>query len=145
MSRTFALLVASLVAVASATGIASDRWSDQVRLQMIGVALTAVGGGYSLDDDLEVGSLHEGSSTTFSLRVAKSGSVVLVGSCDADCSDVDLVLLGPDGREIAADREADDVPIIEVPVSHRGSLSVRVEMASCSRGPCRFGLGLFSK
>jgi hypothetical protein len=139
-------LFAAAVAVTLPVGLgATDRWEDQVRSQMAVAVVGAAFNGYELGDDLEVGSLRDGSIVTFDLTLAKGVDHLLVATCDDDCSDVDLILREPDGRETAADRDADDVAVIVVPAGHSGAHRVTVSMAQCSANPCRYALGLFTR
>jgi hypothetical protein len=123
----------------------ADQFDTQVRAQMLGYAVGAAFHGYTLGERIQIGSLRQGTSTTFTLEVAAGLEYVLAAACDVDCSDVDLSLSELDGREIAADRGYDDLAVVAVPTNHPGTHRVTVSMPSCSTNPCRFGLGLFTR
>ena len=40
----------------------------------------------------------------------EAGPVALIGVCDENCSDVDLIVRDPSGREVGRDFEDDDIP-----------------------------------
>lgn len=69
----------------------------------------------------------------------------IVGVCDVDCSDIDIVVRDPQGNEAGSDRETDDVPIVGVRPALSGTYSVTIIMAGCSAAPCRFGVGVYGK
>lgn len=76
------------------------------------------------------------------MTFTNSAEQVVVAVCDGDCADLDLVLLETDGREIAADRNADPHPIIRIPHGHGGRHQVRIVMHGCRAVPCRDEVGL---
>lgn len=144
MFRRSFLAAAALVAILPAS-VRADQWENQVRIQMIGALGVAASHGYALRERMQIGSLRQGQWTVYDIDFSRSRDYVLVANCDADCSDVDLVLTEPDGREVVADRGVDDQAVLTIPSSHKGPHKLRVSMASCGRGPCRFGLGVFTK
>jgi hypothetical protein len=112
---------------------------------MVGRLVGAVADGFTMTDPLQVGALRQGQTMTYTLTLDRSRQYLLVASCDTDCSDIDVSLSEPDGTEIVADRGNDDQPWVLIRGGHGGTHTVRVTMASCSAGPCRFGLGVFGK
>jgi hypothetical protein len=144
MFRRSFVAAAALVAILPAA-VRADQWENQVRIQMIGAVGVAASHGYALRERVQIGALRQGQSMVYDIDFSRYRDYVLVANCDADCSDVDLVLTEPDGRETLADRGFDDQAVLVVPASHKGMHRVRVSMASCGRGPCRFGLGVFTK
>ena len=58
------------------------------------------------------------------------GGEQINGWCDADCYDLDLVLLDGAGRIVSEDVVPDSVPIVVAPYS--GTFTVRVIMHNCS-------------
>jgi len=141
--RTAAATVAA-VSLAPAAARA-DQWQNQVRIQMIGAVGVAAAHGFALREEVQLGVLRQGQAMVYDIDFSRYRDYVLVANCDADCGDVDLVLTEPDGREVIADRDADDQAVLLVPASHKGDHKLRVSMANCRRGPCRFGLGVFTK
>ena len=73
---------------------------------------------------------------------APAGTVYFIGVCDEGCSDVDLIVRDPSGREVGRDFELDDVPIVAVQQGAAGAYTVEVSMASCT-GSCNWGVGVF--
>jgi hypothetical protein len=141
----------ALIATATAAAIAitpaaarADRFQDQVRAQMIGRLAAAAAGGFTLTDPVQFGALRDGQTMTYTLTLDRNRDYILAASCDTDCTDLDISLSEPDGRESVADRGASDQPAVVVR-GHGGTHTIRVTMARCGVGPCRFGLGVFGK
>jgi len=101
--------------------------------------------GYSHTVDTTRGWLRDGESATFSIWLAGGRDYAVAGLCDADCSDVDLVLYGSDGAPVAWDRMYDDQPITRVMPPRSGLYRLRVSMADCERAPCEYMVGVFRR
>ncbi len=143
MFRT-ALLTAATVAALPTLSLAADRWESQVRLQMLAAVAVSLTQGYTLRDDVQVGSLRQGQSTSFTFTASEGQQYMVVANCDADCRDVDLVVSEPDGREFA-DRDATDLALVKLGSGHTGTHRITVSMPHCQANPCRFGLALLTK
>jgi hypothetical protein len=145
MFRNALLVTATAVAVAIAPSAAqADRYEDQIRAQMIGRFAAVAVGGFAPTDPVQFGALRQGQVMTYTLTLDRNREYIIAGSCDTDCRDLDISLSEPDGRESVADRNADDQPTIVVR-GHGGPHTIRVSMANCSVGPCRYGVGVFGK
>ena len=68
-----------------------------------------------------------------------------LGTCDEDCSDLDLGVL--DGRKqlIGSDVEDSDYPTVSVTVQTSGAFYVRVVMAKCRVEPCRYAVSALAE
>ena len=141
----FRSMLAALAALALVpTAARADQYDSQVRVQMFATAMGAVADGFTLRVPLQIGGLRQGDYTTYTLTMDGSVRYRLVANCDNDCSDIDISVTEPDGREIAWDRRNGDLAVVDVS-GHPGPHTVRVSMASCRLGPCRFGLGVFGR
>ncbi len=67
----------------------------------------------------------------------------ILGVCDHDCFDLDLELYTTDNVMLSSDLETDDYPVVSVTPAERTIYRVKVVMANCSSGPCRYGLGVY--
>jgi hypothetical protein len=146
MKRTALALsaIAGLVLV-TAAATPQDEWVAQVRRQIRQAGQIYEQRGYSLTHQIFTGSLAEGSNTFVTVRLVAGNQYQIMGVCDNDCSDLDLVLYDPAGNEVDDDLEMDDYPIVAVTPRRAGAYRVKVVMATCTREPCRFGLGTFGK
>jgi hypothetical protein len=122
----------------------ADQFDSQVRVQMFATAIGSAADGWRLTEQMQVGALRQGYFTTYTLTTSDNLSYRLVANCDSDCSDIDISVTEPDGREIAWDRRSGDLAVVDIS-GHRGAHTIKVSMASCRLGPCRFGLGVFTK
>lgn len=75
-------------------------------------------------------------------RAAYTGSM---GACDADCTDVDLVVLDRDRATLGTDMEPDDEPVVTFRAPYSGEYFVGVSIARCSTEVCAYGVGVMTK
>lgn len=145
MNKGSFLIVLAVLALAPARGLAQSEWEQQVLDQIQNAALIYGSGGYALVGDAYTGSLAAQASENFTLSLQGGVSYALVGVCDNDCPDIDLVLSDDSGNTIASDYEDDAYPIVEVTPTWAGDYRVRVYMASCSIEPCFYGVGVYAR
>lgn len=128
-----------------ASPAAADDWSDL----MDSLMETAVGQfsdeGYHYSGFAHNGALADGESEDVAVRLGPGLEFVLIGACDLDCEDLDLVLYDDNGREVDSDLEMDDFPIVMVSPSRDAVYRIRVTMADCEIEPCRYGIQTFAR
>ena len=73
------------------------------------------------------------------------GLLILVGICDDDCEDLNLVLHDEKGNLISQDDSKDSTPVVEVTPKWTGKFKLAVRMASCKDAPCGYALTILSK
>ena len=137
------LVVAALLVPAAAP--AQNQWQATVRSQVSQHGSFLSQRGYTMSGDVYNGDLRDDYYQDLTIDLRSGTSYAFMGVCDQDCSDIDLRLFDPDGDEVASDLRADDWPIVTVTPSYSGRYTVRVVMASCSRNPCYYGVGVFTK
>jgi hypothetical protein len=137
------LVAAALLAPAAAT--AQNQWQQTVRHQVGQHSDLLSGRGYTMSGDVYDGKLDADAIEDLTITLRPGISYAFMGVCDEDCHDVDLRLYDPDGDEVASDVRSDDWPIVTVTPPFKGTYRVRVVMANCSRNPCFYGIGLFTK
>ncbi|HEU4885362.1 MAG TPA: hypothetical protein VFT45_24150 [Longimicrobium sp.] len=93
--------------------------------------------------DVVRGTLAQGADTEFELEL-EGNDYVVMGFCDGGCTDLDLVLTDGSGSEVAADRAADDYPVLTLE-SKSGTFVLSVLMATCGNSECHYGVQLFRK
>ena len=64
-------------------------------------------------------------------RAEAGYSYAFTGVCDEDCKDMDFVLYDPDGNQVAADTDPDDLPTIVVPFAKQGTYTIRATVPRC--------------
>jgi hypothetical protein len=121
-------------------------YTNQVDTYLARQANTERGQGYTR---LVAGPVHgrlaNGSSTSHLMDVVGSGSYVVFGQCDNDCTDLDLKLYDPDGSVIMQDLAVDDHPTLMFNPKTSGRLRVEVIMAHCNVSPCYYGVELMAR
>ncbi|HEU4885363.1 MAG TPA: hypothetical protein VFT45_24155 [Longimicrobium sp.] len=142
MKFSMMALAAGAALLCAAPAHAQDQWMQQVHAQLGTVVQALNKEGLTPAGEPRVGALNEGVSDEVELQLT-AGSYLIVGVCDTDCSDMDL-LLSQNGTELASDFEMDDTPVLAVQVPAGGTFSLRVDMATCTAGPCRYGVGVFT-
>jgi hypothetical protein len=120
-----------------------DQWVGQVNRLLNEAARIATSNGLRRTHEPYIGSLRTGASSSHTLQLNAGTAYQLIGVCDNDCSDFDLRLFDPRGREVASDVLTDDTPVLSVTPRMGGTYTVRAIMTSCSSQPCRYGIGVY--
>ncbi|HEY1606452.1 MAG TPA: hypothetical protein VGF77_12740 [Allosphingosinicella sp.] len=143
------LLLSILAAAAGAASFAppaqaQDQWAQQIQRLFDKADEQMQSRGFHVDSPIRQGGLRASGSERVTLHVNGGGLTQIMGLCDTDCSDMDLILYDGAGNVLSKDLEADDVPI----VSWQGGaadLQLEVRMVKCKTDPCRYGLRAYSK
>jgi hypothetical protein len=90
------------------------------------------------------GSLADDARQTFPITLM-SGDYRLVGVCDQDCGDLDLIVKAPDGTIISQDQASDPTPIVPITVPVAGQGFVEVVMYNCNVSPCFYTVMLYGR
>ena len=130
--------------VAALLFLAAPAQSQVVQVQLDSATVLMASQGFAPIGFPANGSLDDGENATLELHL-NEGSYMIVGVCDQDCTDLDLVLTQQTGREVAADREMDDVPMLIAEIGTAGRHVLSVNMAGCSVEPCGWGVRLFER
>ena len=87
----------------------------------------------------EVTSLQPGTDHRWSVNLNGGTAYRVVGSCDAECHNVDIELIDNSGSVVASDMLDDDVPVVNYTPSANGHYTVRILMQNCTLAPCFTG------
>ena len=137
------LIVVAVLALAhTATG--QNQFERQVRAQLDRVGESLAKKGFLLTTQVYTGELDDERNEDVTVRLRAGVNYAIVGVCDEDCDDLDIVLLTAGGRELTSDVQDDDVPVVEIRPDADGTFTARAVMANCKANPCSYGLGLFS-
>lgn len=121
-----------------------NRYEQVVADQLNAYAAALVADGYTLYD-IGSGILEENASEDFEIVMEGGYAYAVVGVCDQDCDDLDLLLLDSRGDLVAEDTEEDDVPVVLTEVQISDTYRISAEMYTCSGATCIFGIGIFRK
>jgi hypothetical protein len=145
MKRFLLSVAAAALLLSPAAAQAQDAWTRQVRTQLTAAGQVLEQRGYELTHRIYTGALDNGEVEMVQLDLAVGMEYQIMGTCDQDCTDLDLTLYDGNGNVVDSDLMDDDVPIVTVTVGRSGSFRLRVSMAACSQEPCRYGIGAFGK
>lgn len=99
--------------------------------------------GFTLRGDIEVGALPAGRQISFPLSLTGGQDYMMVGFCDNDCEDMDLVLLDGSGTELESDYLVDAQPVLVYTPGSSGVYNIRLDMVTCTIEPCNYAVGIF--
>ena len=141
-----AVAVAVALAVLAPTAHAQDNeWTAQVQGYLKRASKTLTDKGYEQTHDTQIGKLADDDNESFTLTLHSGTSYALVGVCDNDCTDLDLVLYDADDDQVDSDVATDDYPLVRVTPHETQRYRVKVIMATCKTSPCWYGIGVYGK
>ena len=114
-------------------------------MQLDSAVVLAKSEGFAQQGTWMLGALDDGGSTTLPTELRAGLTYLIVGVCDYDCTDVDLILDDPSGNEVVSDLLADDAPVLTTDITTAGAYRITVDMAACSLDPCNYGVAVFAK
>ena len=110
-----------------------DQWSNQSNLDRYSVR------------NFVMGKLSDDESDYWTFHLVRGNDYTIVGVCDTDCTDVDLIVTDEDGYEIVRDTLVDDHPIVSFRPNYTGTFEVEVKMYQCNvNSYCYWGMGIYS-
>lgn len=126
--------------------------TDDVRqqlIQQIGSQLTqlqsANAGSYSPVGADTIVPMQPGRDHRFVVTLNSGVEYGFIGTCDGDCSNVDLELIDMNtGGVVGNDMLPDNYPIFPYTPSANGQYMVRLLMQACTRAPCYAGVRVVS-
>lgn len=121
-------------------------WIRVLRSEMAAATATATKAGLTATHDPFTGLLEENeiNSVLFDLS-PEDVEVLMVAVCDVDCSDIDILVQDPMGREIARDVDTDDRAVVTFTPRSAGEYKVYVNIPACSAETCGYALLSFSR
>lgn len=146
----FAVLVPALLLVFTQAAYSQSSYRTILEAQLDAVQDRMSTEGYRPDTkaaftDMIVGVLAAGAEVGLEIELASAVEYMIMGVCDADCDDLDLVLTDPDGNEITSDALNDAYPVLLFTAPAGGAYILWVTMYDCSVSPCSFGYKVFRK
>jgi hypothetical protein len=138
-----ALAVAGVIAGATATAAYAyphTGYQMQIENQINSVIRGARVQGFNLIIANQRGQMYTGGGDAFFIVYLQAGQDYRIEArCDTDCTDLDLSLRDANGRELIADRDADDFPGFTFRAPYTGPYRVNLEMARCNAWRCQVG------
>jgi hypothetical protein len=143
-TRPWAAAALALIAAGPAAAF-DDQWAQQVKSYMDATAKPFFDRGYHYGPFSYAGSLRDKGSERLTLRLGAGVTSQIMGGCDKDCTDLDLVLYDSAGNQIDSDVQADDYPIVSVKPAGDAVYTLEVRMAKCAAEPCRYAIQQYVK
>lgn len=149
MARCLVLGWLLLLSAASAAH-SQDSFRGILEDQLAAVQNTVAQDGFRPDPrafrtDLIVGFLADDDEVGLEIDLEFGVEYMIVGVCDEDCSDLDLVLSDTEGNTLFNDALDDDAPILSFTAPAGGSHILWVSMYECSLEPCSFGYKVYRR
>ncbi|MBY0566325.1 MAG: toll/interleukin-1 receptor domain-containing protein [Hyphomonadaceae bacterium] len=91
------------------------------------------------------GSLAQGQSWNVPATLQVGYEYRVLGVCDRDCADLDLVMFDSAGRQISQDTTNTNLPIVSVIPAYNDNFTIQVQMYNCSIAPCYYALALYGR
>lgn len=123
----------------------AGKYGDQVKIQLGLVKLAVTSDGWEETHDDKIDKMDDGEEDSFSFTLKKGMEYKIISVCDADCSDIDLVLYDENDKKISSDFKDDGLPIVEVAPKWTGEFTLKVKMFSCKTNPCYYGISIIGK
>ena len=93
--------------------------------------------------EIVTGQLNDDGTEWINIEIPAGNTYYILGVCDNDCFDLDLELYTTGNTMLSQDVETDDYPLVSVTPTEQTVYRVKVVMANCSSGPCRYGVGVY--
>lgn len=91
------------------------------------------------------GSLAQGQSWNVPAQLAQGYDYRILGVCDRDCADLDLVLYDSAGRQVSQDTTTTSQPVVAVQPAYNDNFTVQVQMFNCTVAPCYYAIALYGR
>jgi hypothetical protein len=150
MRVLFPLSLALCLSAVAASNVHGQSYRQILQTQVDAVDGSLRERGYRPDpgafpSDFIAGFLEAGASVGLELTLQAGAAYVVVGVCDADCTDLDLAVLDASGNVLAEDELTDDVPVLEFNGPPTGVAMLLVTMHQCSVEPCGFAYKVYRR
>lgn len=123
----------------------ANQWVAQVQGQLDAFRRDQVPAGYASWVPPQLDQLGARQMHTAQIPVQPGMSFLIIAVCDADCSDLDLVLTDARGNLITADQKEDDYPMVAYQGTSPEPLSLQVQMITCAAETCVYGYEIYAK
>jgi hypothetical protein len=91
------------------------------------------------------GSLAQGQTWNVPAQLYQGYDYRVLGVCDRDCADLDLVLYDSNGRQISQDTTTSNHPVVAVQPGYNDNFTIQVQMYNCTIAPCYYALALYAR
>ncbi|MFO7893642.1 MAG: hypothetical protein R6U63_07910 [Longimicrobiales bacterium] len=133
--RPLAALATAALVASPATGTAQNPYAEQVTAYLDEVEESTLSEEYVLEGESE-GWMISGAEGATILRLP-AGRFMVIGACDDDCSDIDLIVSRMDTEQLLdSDREIDAFPVLDFSLDQEADVVIGTSMPDCSTARC---------
>lgn len=91
------------------------------------------------------GSLAQGQTWNVPAQLQVGVDYRVIGVCDRDCGDLDLVLYDANGGALTQDTTTTSQPVLAMVPGYTGNYAIQVQMYNCTVAPCYYALALYGR
>lgn len=91
------------------------------------------------------GQLQQGQYSNTPVTLEVGGDYRIIGVCDSDCGDFNLILYDQNNNVVSQDVLADATPIVSVTPQWSGAFTAQAVMQNCTVQPCYYALVLYGR
>jgi len=91
------------------------------------------------------GQLPQGQFYNTPVTLEAGGEYRIIGVCDSDCADMNLILYDQNNNVVSQDILQDATPIVSVAPQWTGPFTVQAVMQNCTVQPCYYALVLYGR
>jgi hypothetical protein len=101
--------------------------------------------GLPLTHEVTFDALYDGDSSITTATLQANRTYYILGECDYDCHDLDLILYNERGVFIKQDMLPNDSPWLRVTPTRTRTFQIETVMARCDDEPCIYGLAIYAR
>ncbi|MFT3729532.1 MAG: toll/interleukin-1 receptor domain-containing protein [Terricaulis sp.] len=120
-------------------------YSQQVLARLTAAQQQFVSQGFQPLSAAVSGQLAQGGVWNVPVTLQAGGEYRIVGVCDNDCGDFDLVLYDAANNVVSRDELTDAIPVVSVQPQYNGQFVVQAVMHTCNQSPCYYALALYGR
>jgi hypothetical protein len=89
--------------------------------------------------------LRQGDYFNVPVTLEAGGDYRIIGVCDNDCGDLDLILYDQANAPVSQDQAVDATPVVAAAPQTSGAYTVQAVMHQCAVQPCYYALVLYER
>jgi hypothetical protein len=141
-----AAAIAVALAAASLTACGSGQWREvDARLRAASAPARAAGLVPLAGRNNEFGAFTDSATARWTLALAAGRAYVLAAVCSEHCGGLDLEITLPDSTVLGRDSSGGTVAALSFQTPATGAHPVRLSLAGCRDGTCRWAAQLYSR
>lgn len=124
---------------------AAPNYQQQILERLGQVEQAFAAQGFQQISDPVTGQMPQGQTMAHPLTLEQGGEYRIIGVCDNDCGDLDLILYDENNVLISQDQLTDATPVVSVTPAWSGAFAVHAVMHNCTVNPCYYALVLYGR